>query len=63
MAEKAGGAVPLYGCVISDALKDPKTTLDALTDLRDRGRKELEETGDLAGALKRLEAEIVHRQA
>jgi hypothetical protein len=57
----SGGVVPLYGVVICDALDDPSTTLDKLTELRDTGRAQLEAHGDLAGALKRLEAEISRR--
>jgi hypothetical protein len=56
-----GGVVPLYGVVIHDALSDPQTTLERLTELRDQGRRQLEEQGDLAGSLERLEAEISRR--
>jgi hypothetical protein len=58
---QAGGNNMLYGVVISDALKDPKTTLAALKGLRDSARAELKAQGDLPGALKRLEAEIGRR--
>lgn len=60
-AQPGGGFVPLYGVSICDALADPQTTLERLTQLRDEGRRQLEETGDLAGALERLEAEIARR--
>ena len=57
----AGGLQPLYGVVIHDALADPQTSVERLTELRDQGRRQLEETGDLAGSLKRLEDEIARR--
>ena len=57
-----GGVGTLYGVVIHDALSDPQTTLERLTQLRDEGRRQLEETGDLAGSLERLEGEIGRRQ-
>jgi hypothetical protein len=60
-ARPAGGLQPLYGVVIHDALGDPQTTLERLTELRDQGRRQLEEQGDLAGSLDRLEAEIGRR--
>lgn len=56
-----GGVVPLYGVVIHDALSDPQTTLERLSELRDQGRRQLEEQGDLAGALQRLEQQIASR--
>jgi HAMP domain-containing protein len=56
-----GGAVPLYGVVIHDALSDPQTTLERLNELRDQGRRQLDEQGDLAGALQKLEDEIGRR--
>ncbi len=59
--QPAGGLQPLYGCAIHDALSDPQTSLDQLTQLRDQGRRQLEEQGDLAGALERLESEIARR--
>jgi hypothetical protein len=61
MATPTGGLVRPYGVAISDALQDPNSTLENLTALRDQGRRELEETGDLAGALEKLEAEIQSR--
>ncbi|HEX9966224.1 MAG TPA: DUF1843 domain-containing protein [Allosphingosinicella sp.] len=57
-----GGSNMLYGVVIHDALSDPQTTLERLTQLRDEGRRQLEETGDLAGSLERLESELSRRQ-
>jgi hypothetical protein len=57
----SGGETPLYGVVICDALDDPATSLDKLTELRDAGRAQLEAHGDLAGALERLETEIGRR--
>lgn len=60
-AKPGGGRVPLYGVAIHDALADPQTTLDRLNELRDEGRRQLEETGDLAGSLERLEGEIARR--
>ena len=56
-----GGVVPLYGVVIHDALSDPSTSLERLNELRDQGRRQLEEQGDLAGSLQRLEQEIASR--
>ena len=56
-----GGVQPLYGVVICDALKDPQTSLERLNELRDQGRRQLDEQGDLAGALQRLEDEIARR--
>jgi hypothetical protein len=50
-----------YGNAISDALKDPKSTAEQLNALRDSARRILKQQGDLAGALKRLEAEIARR--
>lgn len=63
MAEPAGGFKPLYACPVHDALKDPGSSLEDLTELRDRVRRELDEQGDLAGALERLEGEIARRRA
>ncbi len=57
-----GGIGTLYGVAIFDALSDPQTTLERLTELRDEGRRQLEEQGDLAGSLERLEAELGRRQ-
>jgi hypothetical protein len=56
-----GGVGLIYGVAICDALADPQTTLEQLTSLRDQGRRHLEETGDLAGSLQRLEDEIARR--
>jgi hypothetical protein len=61
MAERAGGMQPLYGVVIHDACKDPKTSVDHLKQLRDQARRQLQEQGDLHGALQKLEAEIGRR--
>ena len=60
-AKPGGGIVPLYGVAIHDALSDPQTSLDRLNELRDQGRRQLEEQGDLAGSLERLESEISRR--
>jgi hypothetical protein len=60
-AQPAGGLQPLYGVVISDAISDPQTSLERLTALRDEGRRQLEETGDLKGSLERLDDEISRR--
>jgi len=60
-AKPAGGLQPLYGVVIHDALNDPQTSLDRLNELRDQGRRQLEEQGDLAGSLQRLDDEIGRR--
>jgi hypothetical protein len=59
--QPAGGLQPLYGVVIHDALSDPSTTVERLSELRDQGRRQLEEQGDLEGALQRLESEIARR--
>ncbi|MGZ8285834.1 MAG: DUF1843 domain-containing protein [Allosphingosinicella sp.] len=59
--QRGGGLQPLYGVVIHDAISDPQTTLERLTELRDQGRRQLEEQGDLAGSLRRLEDEIGRR--
>lgn len=61
MAKSAGGVSTLYGPAISDALKDPKTTLDQLNALRANARSQLKQQGDLPGALRKLEAEIARR--
>ena len=61
MATPTGGQVRPYGVAISDALRDPNSTLDDLNALRDRARAELDEIGDLPGALKSLEEEIARR--
>jgi uncharacterized coiled-coil DUF342 family protein len=60
-AKPGGGMVPLYGVAICDAIADPQTTVERLTELRDQGRRQLEETGDLAGSLRHLEDEIARR--
>jgi hypothetical protein len=60
-AEPAGGLQPRYGVVIHDALSDPQTSLEKLTELRDEGRRQLEQTGDLRGSLQRLEDELSRR--
>jgi uncharacterized protein DUF1843 len=58
---RPGGGMEPYGTAIGDALKDPKSTLDQLKALRDSAQATLKRQGDLAGALKRLEAEIASR--
>jgi hypothetical protein len=60
-AQPAGGFVPLYGVAIHDALSDPRSSLERLTQLRDDGRRQLEAQGDLHGALEKLEAELARR--
>lgn len=61
MPAAARGPVPPYGVAIADALKDPSTTLQELNAHRDHARAVLAQQGDLAAALKRLEAEIARR--
>lgn len=61
MPKALGGQVLPYGVAISDALKDPKTTLEQLAALRDSARRILKQQGDLPGALKKLETEIGRR--
>ncbi|HKR24053.1 MAG TPA: DUF1843 domain-containing protein [Allosphingosinicella sp.] len=61
MANAARGPIPPYGVAISDALKDPKTSLDELMAHRDHAREVLAAHGDLKTALQRLEAEIKRR--
>lgn len=61
MPQASGGQIKPYGNAISDALRDPKTTLEQMNALRDSARRTLKEHGDLPGALKRLEAEIARR--
>lgn len=56
------GSVPPYGIAISDALADPATSLERLKDLRASARSHLEQQGDLAGALTRLDEEIQRRR-
>jgi hypothetical protein len=51
-----------YDAAISDALKDPKTTLAKLKALRAKGKEVLEAHGDLRGALQRLERAIRARE-
>ena len=63
MAQYGGGIIPLYGVVIHDACKDPSTSLEQLKGLRDQARQQLEEQGDLAGELQKLEQEIRRRGA
>ena len=62
MTKPGGGMMPLYGVVIHDACKDPATSLDHLTQLRDQARQQLEEQGDLHGELQKLEQEIARRR-
>jgi hypothetical protein len=50
-----------YGVVITDALKDPKTTLSTLKSLQKKGYASLEAHGDLKGSLKKLDREIKAR--
>jgi hypothetical protein len=61
MAQASGGTVKPYGNAISDALNDPKSSIEQLNALRDSARATLEAQGDLAGALAKLEAEIARR--
>jgi hypothetical protein len=51
----------LYGDVITDALRDPKSTLSALKSLQKRGYQTMESQGDLKGSLKKLDREIKAR--
>jgi len=51
----------LYAPAISDALRDPKVTLDELITLRDHAHAILTQQGDLEGALKSLEEEVGRR--
>jgi hypothetical protein len=46
---------------ISDALADPKSSLDELIAHRDHAREVLAAQGDLKSALERLDAEIARR--
>ena len=50
-----------YGVVITDALKDPKTSLTTLKSLQKKGYGRLQAQGDLKGALKKLDREIKAR--
>lgn len=61
MAEAARGPIPPYGVAISDALRDPNTSLDELIAHRDHAREVLSAQGDLRAALERLDAEIQRR--
>ena len=61
MAEAARGPVPPYGVAISDALRDPNTSLDELIAHRDHAREVLAAQGDLRAALERLDSEIQRR--
>jgi len=58
----AGGVGILYGVVICDALADPTSSLETLRDLRDKGRAQLAQHGNLSEALERLDAAIASRQ-
>lgn len=51
----------IYGVVIDDALKDPKTTLSKLKALQKQGYKRVEDHGDLKGSLKKLDRAIKAR--
>ena len=51
----------IYGVVIDDALKDPKTTLSTLKALQKKGYKRVEAHADLKGALKKLDRAIKAR--
>ena len=51
-----------YDAAISDALRDPKSTLAKLKSLRAKGQEALEAHGDLKGALKKLERAIKARE-
>jgi hypothetical protein len=62
MAIPTGGPAGSYGAAIRDILQDPDSTLENLTALRDCGRREVEEQGDLTGALETLETEIRSRR-
>ncbi len=61
MPKPSRSPIPPYGVAISDALKNPKTSLDELVAHRDHARDVLAAQGDLQAALKRLEAEIKRR--
>lgn len=61
MPTAARGPVPPYGVAISDALKNPRTSLDELLAHRDHAREVLAAQGDLRAALAKLEAEIQRR--
>lgn len=51
-----------YGTAINQALKSPRTSLEALKVLRDHSRAILTAQGDLKGALRKLEREISKRE-
>ena len=55
------GPVPPYGVVITDALKDPKTSLTTLKSLQKKGYATLKGQGDLKGSLKKLDSAIKAR--
>jgi hypothetical protein len=55
------GPVPPYGVVITDALRDPKTSLSTLKSLQKKGYAHLQAQGDLKGSLKKLDREIKAR--
>jgi hypothetical protein len=61
MTIRAGAAVPPYGVAISDALRDPDTSVEELIAHRDHAREVLAAQGDLKAALDRLDAEIRRR--
>lgn len=61
MAEAARGPIPPYGTAISDALRDPSTSLEELIAHRDHAREVLAAQGDLKAALERLDSEIRRR--
>ena len=61
MTSRAGAPVPPYGVAISDALRDPKTSVEELIAHRDHAREVLAAQGDLKAALERLEREIARR--
>jgi len=61
MTNRAGAPVPPYGVAISDALRDPRTSVEELIAHRDHAREVLAAQGDLKAALERLEREIARR--
>jgi len=61
MVKGTRGSIPPYGHAISDALKDPSTSVEELIAYRDHAREVLEAQGDLKAALERLEREIDRR--
>jgi hypothetical protein len=61
MAGATRSPVPPYGVAISDALRDPGTSLEELIAHRDHAREVLAAQGDLSAALKKLDAEIQRR--